>query len=56
MKAIITFNGHLEIDIGDKSRDEIVSEDVQIEQMKRLLMEECGCEHVEISEYHIELK
>lgn len=56
MKAIITFNANLEIDIDDKSRDEIVSEDVQIEQMKRLLMEECGCEHVEISEYHMELK
>jgi len=56
MKAIITFNAHLEIDIDDKSRDEIVSEDVQIVQMKHLLMEECGCEHVEISEYHMELK
>ena len=56
MKAIITFNANLEIEIGDKSRDEIVSEDVQIIQMKHLLMEECGCEHVEISEYHIEFK
>ncbi len=54
MKAIITFNGHLEIDIDDKSRDKIVSEDEQIEQLKCLLMEECDCENVEISGYHIE--
>lgn len=56
MKAIIKFNACLEIDLDDKMRNEIVSEDEQIEQMRSLLMEECDCEHVEISEYHIELK
>ena len=56
MKAIITFNSRLEIDIDDKMRDKIVSEDEQVKQLKSLLMEECDCEHVEISEYRIELK
>lgn len=56
MKAIITFNSRLEIDIDDKMRDKIVPEDEQVKQLKRLLTEECDCEHVEISEYRIELK
>jgi len=56
MKAIITFNSRLEIDIDDKMRDKIVSEGEQVEQLKNLLMEECDCEHVDISEYHIEFK
>ena len=56
MKAIITFNSRLEIDIDDKLRDKIVSEDEQIEQLKCILTEECDCEHVEISEYHVEFK
>ena len=56
MKAIITFNSRLEIDIDDKMRDKIVSEDEQVKQLKSLLTEECNCEHVEISEYRIELK
>lgn len=56
MKAIITFNSRLEIDIDDKMRDKIVSEDEQVKQLKSLLMEECDCAHVEISEYHVELK
>jgi hypothetical protein len=56
MKAIITFNSRLEIDIDDKMRDKIVSEDEQVKQLKSLLTEECDCEHVEISEYHMELK
>ena len=56
MKAIIKFNACLEIDIDDKMRDKIVSEDEQVKQMKCLLMEECDCDQVEISEYHVELK
>ena len=55
MKAIVKFNACLEIDIDDKLREKIVSEDEQVKQLKCLLMEECGCEHVEISEYHMEL-
>lgn len=56
MKAVITFNCRLEIDVDDKMRDKIVSEDEQVKQLKNLLMEECDCEYVEISEYRIELK
>lgn len=56
MKAVITFNCHLEIDVDEKSRDAIVPESDQIEQLKCLLMEECDCEHVDISEYRMELK
>lgn len=53
MKAIIKFYACLEIDIDDKMRDKIVSEDEQVKQLKRLLMEECDCEQVEISEYQV---
>ncbi len=56
MKAIITFKSRLEIDIDDEMRDKIVPEDEQVKQLKNLLMEECDCDHVEISEYRIELK
>ena len=56
MKAIITFNSRLEIYIDDKMRDKIVSEDEQVKRLKSLLTEECDCEYVEISEYHVELK
>ena len=56
MKAIIKFNVCLEIDVDDKMRDKIVSEEEQVKQLKSLLMEECDCKHVEISEYHMELK
>ncbi len=56
MKAIITFNSRLEIDVDDKMRDKIVSEAEQVKQLKSLLKEECDCEHVEISEYRMELK
>lgn len=56
VKAIIKFNACLEIDVDDKMRDKIISEDEQVKQLKSLLTEECDCEHVEISEYRIELK
>ena len=56
MKAIVKFNACLEIDIDDKLREKIVSEDEQVIQLRCLLMEECGCEHVEISGYNIEIK
>ncbi len=56
MKAIIKFTACLECDIDDKLRDKIVSKDEQVKQLKSLLTEECDCEQVEISEYHVELK
>lgn len=56
MKAIIKFKACLEIDVDDKMRDKIVSEDEQVKQLKSLLTEECDCKRVEISEYHTELK
>lgn len=54
MKAIITFNCRLVIDIDDESRDDIVPENQQIERLKCIMMEECDCEHVDINEYHMD--
>ena len=53
MKAVVTFNCRLEIDVDEKLRDNIVPENDQIKQLKCLLMEECDCEHVDISEYRM---
>ena len=52
MKAIITFDCHIEIDVDDKSCRDIVPVREQIEQMETLLKEECDCERVEITGYN----
>ena len=54
MKAIVTFNCHLQFDVDDDMRDRLAPVSQQIEQLKNLLTEG-GCEHAEISGYHFVL-
>lgn len=51
MKAIITFNCHLEIDIDDARRISETSVTQRIGQLKGILLREFECERAEITGY-----
>lgn len=51
MKAMITFNCHLQIDIDDASRDRKAPTLQQLQQFKDLVMQGFDCERVEITGY-----
>ena len=53
MKAIITFDCHLQIDIDDASRDRKTPTFQQLQQFKDLVAQSFGCERVEITGYQV---
>lgn len=53
MKAMITFDCHLQIDIDDTSRDRKAPTLQQLQQFKDLVMQGFDCERVEITGYQV---
>lgn len=51
MKAMITFDCHLQIDVDDASRDRKAPTLQQLQQFKDLVMQCFDCERVEITGY-----
>lgn len=53
MKAIITFDCQLQIDIDDASHDRKTPTLQQLQQFKDLVAQSFGCERVEITGYQV---